>query len=313
MPFPASKPAAVAERQSPAARKALARFLRHLSAERDLSPNTVEAYRRDLEQFFQFCARLRAEPLAATPDSVRRFLAWLTTRGYARTSVARKAAALRAFYRFLSRREGRKGNPALAVETPKRGRRLPHVVKRAEMEALLSLPPDDDVWGLRDRAILELLYGAGVRVAELTGLDLDDVDFRQGLVRVLGKGRKERIVPLGEPALDALRTWIAQGRPEAAREGSPAAVLFYNRRGKRIGQRDVRALVTRYAREAVPGGKVSPHTFRHTFATHLLEGGADLRSVQELLGHVDIKTTQLYTQVSRERLRKVYERSHPRA
>lgn len=288
-------------------------FLRHLSSERNLSINTVEAYRRDLEQFFDFAARERTDPMTCDHRTVRRYLAWLTTRGFARASVHRKAAALRAFYRFCVRRDERSDNPATAVATPKKASRLPAVMKRAQVEALMTVPGDDDPIGLRDRAILELLYSCGIRVSELTGLDLDEVDFGRAQVRVLGKGRRERIVPMGEPAADALRSYVAKGRSDLIRDGSPPAALFYNKRGKRLGQRDVRALVTRYARDVVPGGKVSPHTFRHTFATHLLEGGADLRAVQELLGHIDLRTTQIYTRVSQERLRRVYELSHPRA
>jgi site-specific recombinase XerD len=237
----------------------------------------------------------------------------LTTRGFARASVHRKAAALRAYYRFAIRIGLRDDNPAAMVQTPKKGSRLPIVLKRGQVDSVLGLPPDDDAAGSRDRAILELLYGCGIRVAELTGLDLDEVDFGRAQVRVLGKGSRERIVPMGEPAADALRTYLAKARSWFIKDASPPAALFYNRRGKRMGQRDVRALVTRYAKEAAPGGRVSPHTFRHTFATHLLEGGADLRAVQELLGHIDLRTTQTYTRVSRERIRQVYDISHPRA
>jgi len=251
--------------------------------------------------------------MTAKHVTVRRYLAWLTTRGFARASVHRKAATLRAFYRFCIKVGERDDNPAMLVATPKKASRLPTVMKRSQIAVLLGLPPTDDAIGLRDRAILELLYSCGIRVAELTGLDLDEVDFGRAQIRVLGKGRRERIVPMGEPAADALRTYVAKARSGLIRDGSPPASLFYNRRGKRIGVRDVRALVTKYAREAIPGGKVSPHTFRHTFATHLLEGGADLRAVQELLGHIDLRTTQIYTRVSQDRLRRVYELSHPRA
>jgi len=199
------------------------------------------------------------------------------------------------------------------VSAPKRARTLPQIIKASQIDALLDLPPDDDPFGTRDRAIFEILYGAGVRVGELAALDLEDIDFAAARLRVFGKGRKERLVPLGQPGMDALRRYITYARAATMREGSPPAALFYNRKGKRIGQRDVRAMVEKYAKEVIPGGKVSPHTFRHTFATHLLEGDADLRSVQELLGHVDVKTTQIYTHVSRERLRQVYDQAHPRA
>jgi integrase/recombinase XerC len=288
-------------------------FLRHLGGERNLSPNTVAAYRRDLSQFIEFCARLRIDPMRADAKALRRFLAQRMTRGDARTTIARKASCLRTFYRFAVRRKLRADNPAALVAAPKRARTLPQIIKNSQIDTLLGLPPADDPFGTRDRAILEVLYGAGVRVGELTALDLEDVDFAAARLRVMGKGRKERLVPLGQPGMDALRHYITHARGRTIREGSPPAALFYNRKGRRIGQRDVRAMVEKYAKEVIPGGKVSPHTFRHTFATHLLEGDADLRSVQELLGHVDVKTTQIYTQVSRERLRKVYDQAHPRA
>jgi len=295
------------------AARILEQFLRHIGSERNLSPNTVDAYRRDLEQFFEFCRRERSDPMTAKYQTVRRYLAWLTTRGFARASVHRKAASLRAFYRFCIRRGERADNPAMLVATPKKGSRLPAILKRSQVDALMVSPAADHPIGLRDRAVLELLYSCGIRVSELTGLDLDEVDFGRAQIRVLGKGSRERIVPMGEPASDALRTYLAKARSGLIRDGSPPAALFYNRRGKRLGPRDVRALVSTYARQIVPGGKVSPHTFRHTFATHLLEGGADLRAVQELLGHIDLRTTQIYTRVSRDRLRRVYELSHPRA
>jgi len=288
-------------------------FIRYLEGERNLSPHTVAAYRTDLEQFAEFCRRLGGEMPVADTQAVRRFLAQLTTREYARASVARKASSIRAFFRYQVRRKVRQDNPASQVVTPKRGRRLPTVLKDAHVEALLSLPPSDDPFGLRDRAILELLYACGFRVGELVGLDVGSIDAHRRQVRVLGKGRKERLVPIGEPALAAVRAYLEDGRPEIVREGSPPAAMFYNRRGKRMGPRDVRAMVANYVREVIPGGKASPHTFRHTFATHLLEEGADLRAVQELLGHVDLRTTQIYTQVSRERMRKAYDESHPRA
>jgi integrase/recombinase XerC len=288
-------------------------FLQHLSGERNLSPNTVAAYANDLDQFVTFCARAKRDPMKADATIVRRFLAQRTTLGDARTSIARKASSVRSFYRFAVHRKLRGDNPAALVQAPKRSKPLPRVIKRRQMERLLTLPPDDDPFGVRDHAILEILYGAGVRVGELCALDLEGVDVEGRRLRVMGKGRKERLVPLGEPGMAALRRYVATARAATMTDGSPPAALFYNKRGKRLGQRDVRAMVNRYVQEVMPGAKASPHTFRHTFATHLLEGDADLRSVQELLGHVDVKTTQIYTHVSRERLRKVYEQAHPRA
>lgn len=288
-------------------------FLRHIGLERNLSQNTVDAYRRDLAQFDEFCARLDTDPLRADATTVRRYLAWLATRGYARTSVGRKASTLRAFYRFVVRLKIREDNPAALVTAPRAARRLPTIIKRAQMEALLALPPRDDPFGVRDRAILEILYGGGLRVGELVALNLDSLDVDTARVLVLGKGQKERMVPLGEPAIDAVRDYLESARAATMNTRSPMIAMFFNKRGRRIGVRDVRSMVHRYVQEVIPGGNASPHTFRHTFATHLLEGDADLRSVQELLGHVDLRTTQIYTQVSTERLKKIYVNAHPRA
>jgi integrase/recombinase XerC len=295
------------------ARAAVDAFLSYLEGVRDLSPNTIAAYRRDLDEFLEFCTRAHVDARDADTATIRRFLAQLTTRNRARTTVARKASAIRSFYAHRVKQGARADDPAATIETPRKGRRLPQVLKQEYVQRLLSLPPTDDPFGARDRAILELLYATGIRVGELVALDLDAIDERRAQVRVMGKGRKERLVPVGAPALAALRTYVREARSATMTEHSPAAALFFNRRGKRLGQRDVRAMVVRYVAEVVPGGRISPHTFRHTFATHLLEGGADLRSVQELLGHVDLKTTQIYTHVSRERLRSAYDDAHPRA
>jgi integrase/recombinase XerC len=279
---------------------------------RGLSANTVAAYRRDVVQFASFCERASIDPAEAVAADLRRFLAWLGTRGFARASIARKAASLGAFYDYLVRSGRRTDDPASLVSAPKQGRRLPAVLKRGQIDAMLALAPSDDPIGVRDRAVMEMLYASGARVGELVALDIDSLDLDGARVRLLGKGSKERFAPLGEPAMDALRVYLRDSRPEFLVPASPPGALFLNGRGKRMTSRDVRRIVHRYLSQAGPG-KGSPHTFRHSFATHLLEGGADLRSVQELLGHVDLRTTQIYTHVSRERLRQVYERSHPRA
>jgi site-specific recombinase XerD len=286
-------------------------YLRALSA-RALSANTIDAYRRDLSQFAEFCARIDVAPSRADADTIRRFLTWLSTRRFARSSVARKAAAISGYYAWLARTGSRPDDPAVGMMRPKRARKLPAVLKRTEVEAVLRLPPCDSAGGVRDRAVLECLYASGARVSELCGIDVDDVDLERGRVRLMGKGSKERFAPLGDPARDALSAYLREARPALVRATTPAGAIFLNGRGKRMTPRDVRRIVERYLREAAPRGG-SPHTFRHSFATHLLEGGADLRSVQELLGHVDLRTTQIYTHVSREHLRRVYERSHPRA
>lgn len=288
-------------------------FCHHLSLERRLSPHTVTAYRRDLESLDRFLGRGRSGLAEATHGQLRRWLAQLRTLGMARSTIARKAAAVRSFYAWASRRGRVVRNPALLLSSPKLPSRLPTVLKAGEAASLVEAPAGDDPWSVRDRAILELLYGAGIRVAELCGLDVEQVDLVRRRVRVLGKGAKEREVPLGEPAAEALREYLRSPRGETMQEQGGGSALFFNRRGHRLGSRDVRALVERYGREMLVGRRVSPHTLRHSFATHLMEGGADIRAVQELLGHASLEVTQRYTHVSRRRLFGAYRDSHPRA
>jgi len=291
-------------------------FLRAASAERDLSTSTLRAYERDLRQFAQWLERAGVSTAESVDRRVlRRYLAWLVERDYARRSVARKLSAVRSMLRFGIARGILATDPARDLRAPKLGRPLPRVVKAADAAALCELPPDDDPVGLRDRAVLELLYGSGLRVSELSGLDVDDVDWEQAMVRVTGKGRKQRQVPMTGPARRAVRAYVEGARSALAgkaSQGSSPPALFINTRGGRLGARSVRAIVTKYSSgEGSP--PIAPHALRHSFATHLLDGGADLRSVQELLGHESLGTTQIYTHVSNERLRAVYERSHPRA
>jgi integrase/recombinase XerC len=288
-------------------------FISHLSLERRLSPHTTAAYRTDLVGLATFLARGGFGLLTVDHKVLRRWLANLSTRGYARASIARKAASVRALYRFLSRRGLATEGPASLLSTPKAARRLPAVLKQTEAAALVEAPEGDDPFTERDRAILELLYAAGIRVAELSGLDVDDVDLDRARVRVLGKGGKERFALLGQPAIEAVRSYLAWARPEIAPQGDSDGALFLNRRRKRIGPRDVRSLVEKYRKMVLPGHRASPHTLRHSFATHLMEGGADIRAVQELLGHASLATTQRYTHVSRGRLFGAYRTSHPRA
>jgi integrase/recombinase XerC len=351
---------------APAARHALKAFVAHLRDERGLSVHTVAAYRRDMTQFLQFAGRAGVtDPAQVEPLLLRRFLALQRTRGLAASSIARKAAALRAGFRFLARRGLVADDPAAGLGVPRGPKRLPVVLKPRQVDRLLAGPEPVDPVGLRDRAILELLYATGIRVGELCGLRLGDIDLAADTVLVLGKGAKQRVVPFGEPARAALLDYLVNGRaamlpsPDPAagqdplgrqaraadsgrgtnrrgmadpdsREGPPEPArrrdgvagrgavvdrdgLFFNRRGRPMTQRDVRGMLGRYrAAAGVPVG-TSPHTLRHSFATHLLEGGADLRAVQELLGHVALTTTQTYTHVSNERLRRVYEQAHPRA
>ncbi|MGH2747704.1 MAG: tyrosine recombinase XerC [Actinomycetota bacterium] len=287
-------------------------FLRSARAERDLSPHTLSAYRGDLDQFVEWCGRARATELADLDRRLlRRYVAYLSERRYARRTIARKTSAVRSLLKWAVARELIGSNAAEDLSTPKLDRPLPKVMKAADVARLCELPPDDDAVGLRDRAVLELLYGSGLRVSELCGLDLDDVDIDGATVRVLGKGRKERVLPMTTPACGALRAYVEHARP-ALSTGKGSAALLLNQRGTRLGPRSVRHLFTRYlALEGAP--HAAPHALRHSFATHLLDNGADLRSVQELLGHESLSTTQLYTHVSTERLKAVYEKSHPRA
>jgi site-specific recombinase XerD len=285
------------------------------------SPHTRKAYESDLRQFVAWAERGGA----AGPETVdhlvlRRYLAYLTTRGMARPTIARKAAALRAFFGWLRRKGVVTVDPTRNLRTPKGDRRLPRVPKAAEVASLLDAPEEpgagarreiDTAVALRDLAVLEVLYGAGLRISELCGLSPSDVDARGGLVTVLGKRSKVRRVPLGESAIAAIGAYLDAGRTILSTPASPSDALFLNRRGRRLTPRDARRITER--RLLSDGRAISPHSLRHAYATHLLEGGADLRAVQELLGHADVATTQLYTHLTKDRLRAVYDATHPRA
>jgi integrase/recombinase XerC len=292
-------------------------FEDHLVHGRRLSSNTVAAYRTDLTQLATFLARSRSSLSAATHPVLRRFLAQQHTLGYARASIARRVGAIRSFYRWAVATGRLARDPSILLGRPKVVNRLPSVLRPREAAELAEAPvarPDDPIERaivLRDRAALELLYGSGLRVGELASLTLDRVDLRRGRVLVLGKGSKERDVPVSEYAVEALRSYLRVGRPAIAPEGSRH--LFFNRRRRRFSERDIRSMVQRYGATLLPGRRVTPHTLRHSFATHLLEGGADIRAVQELLGHASVATTQRYTHVSRRRLFDAYGRAHPRA
>jgi integrase/recombinase XerC len=279
-----------------------------------VSDATVEAYRRDLEAFAEWAGRAGADgPAGVTRLHLRRYLAHLATRRYAKRSVSRKASALRRYFRWC-RRTGRcPVDPSERLSAPAGDARLPRVLTSEDARRLLERPPaavedDADEVRARDDAVLELLYGSGLRVAELTGLDVGDLDLPRRTVTVWGKGSKQRQVPLSPPAVTALRRWVGEGRPKLATAASPPAAVFLNRRGKRLSPRDARRIVAHRA-----SGPLHPHALRHSFATHLLDNGADLRVVQELLGHASLQTTQVYTHVSKERLLLVHERTHPRA
>ena len=292
-------------------------FARHLAFERHLAETTVVAYRRDLTQLATFLVRASSSLGDATLVELRRFLAQLTTLGYARASIARRVGAIHTFYRWASSNGHVANDPAALLGRPKVVSRLPVVLRPSEADALVEAPAemagDDEVTAalaLRDGAILELMYGSGLRVSETAGVTLASLDLERGRVSVMGKGSKEREVPISDPAAEALATWVEHGRPVLARE--PVDAVFLNAHGNPLGVRDIRRLVGRYG-AALAGRRVTPHTLRHSFATHLLEGGADIRAVQELLGHASVATTQRYTHVGRTRLFEAYRQSHPRA
>jgi len=297
---------------SPADLALVEAFLEHVSLERRLSEHTARAYRNDLVGLSEFLSRAGLSLSEATYPMLRRWLANQATMGYAPATIARRSASIRSFYRFAARRGLIEADPSSRLLSPKVPKRLPAVLRPPDAAALVEAPAGDDAWAARDRAILELLYACGVRVSELCGLDLGDADADRGRVRVTGKGDKERELPLGDPAADALAAYLAVRPTLPIREGSERA-LFVNHRGKRIGSRDVRAMVERYRRLALGDRRATPHTLRHSFATHLMEGGADIRAVQELLGHANLGVTQRYTHVSQGRLFGAYRRSHPRA
>lgn len=278
------------------------------------APATVVAYRSDLDAFVAWTGRSGIDG----PDQVdrlvlRRYLAFLATRRYARRTVARKASSLRRYFSWAARTGRSATDPSSGISAPSGGGRLPRVLRGDELSTLLDDPPaavDDDppAVRLRDDAVLELLYGSGLRVAELCGLTPGDVDLDRATVTVWGKGAKQRQVPLSRPAVEAVRGWLDDGRAAMADERTPPDALLVNRRARRLGPRDVRRIIDHRA-----GAPTHPHALRHTYATHLLDGGADLRAVQELLGHTDLATTQHYTHVSKERLRTVHGATHPRA
>ena len=293
-------------------RSAIAAFEEHLALERNLSPHTVRAYVGDVTSLLDHAGRLHVDDLADLDlRTLRSWLARLHSLGASRTTLARRASAARVFTAWAARRGLLPADPGAALTSPRPHRHLPEVLRADEAAAALDAAADDTPVGMRDRAVLELLYATGARVGELCGLDVDDLDRHRRTVRVLGKGRKERVVPVGEPASDAVERWLEAGRPALATPASGPALLL-GARGGRIDSRTVRRVVHERLRLA-GAPDLGPHGLRHSAATHLLEGGADLRSVQELLGHATLATTQIYTHVSIERLRATYDRAHPRA
>jgi integrase/recombinase XerC len=298
-------------------RKNIPQFLRYMATERNASDLTIKAYREDLFGLVEWLEHANGSvpaPDDLTPQTLRAFQAALQEAGYARTTISRKLASLRSFFRFAQRQGVAKSNPAKPLRNPRRQRKLPHVLTSEEVGRLLNAPNKRDVAGSRDRAILETMYSAGLRVSELVGLCDGDLDFEEQIARVRGKGRKERISPLGTFALKAIRDYqaVRERHPKEEAKGRGAAV-FVNRFGNRLTTRSVGRMLEKYIGESQLDGRTSPHTLRHSFATHLLDRGADIRSVQELLGHKSLATTQIYTHVSAANLRAIYEKAHPRA
>jgi site-specific recombinase XerD len=296
---------------SPAWEAALERFERELKT-RGSSAHTLRAYRGDLGELAEWATARGLAPGELAYRDLRRFAAVLSERGLARSSVARKLAAVRSLHDNLARSGGAGQNPAELLPSPKRGSRLPRVLGPDQIQVLLDRIPASGLLEVRDRALFEVAYACGLRAEEMVKLDLDAPDFDSEALRVTGKGSKTRIVPIGEPAQRALQRYLEMARPALA-VGHTEQALFLSRRGRRLSPSDVRRRLERWVREAAVAGHVSPHTLRHSFATHLLEGGADLRSIQELLGHSSVSTTQVYTRVEPGRLRREYARSHPRA
>jgi integrase/recombinase XerC len=297
--------------------RVLVDYERHLVSERDLAPHTVRAYLADVAGLLEHADRIGRPDLTQLDlRTLRSWLAHQQVTGRSRTTLARRATAVRVFTAWLARTGRIPTDVGASLRSPKAHQVLPPVLRQDEARGLIDaatrLADDGSATGLRDVAMLELLYATGVRVGELVGLDVDDVDRSRNVVRVFGKGRKERTVPFGNPAAHAVDAWLQRGRPQLVAPGAGAA-LFLGTRGRRIDQRAVRTLVHRRIAEVPGAPDIGPHGLRHTAATHLLEGGADLRSVQELLGHASLATTQLYTHVSTDRLRQAYRQAHPRA
>ncbi|HBG26841.1 MAG: tyrosine recombinase XerC [Planctomycetes bacterium GWF2_41_51] len=312
-------------------------FLDYLKFEKHFSEHTAKCYNADLEQFCRYITGDSAQSdwpgsdhtaggvatqtqtkveqllLALTTDTVRAYMAHLNDKQYSKSTSARKLATLRSFYKFLVKRNYLQGNPVIAVRTPKQDKRLPKFLEYEQVKTLLETPPADSWLGARDRAIMETLYGTGVRVSELVGLNIEDVDFLGEVLHIRGKGKKERISPIGSSALQSIQHYMEFRNRRAQNNANfDSKVLFVNKHGKRLSTRSVRRKMDKYLKMAGLDPSISPHTLRHSFATHLLNNGADLRSVQELLGHQSLSTTQIYTHLTTKKLKEVYDGAHPR-
>ena len=292
----------------------LRQFIDHLAVERGLSRNTLEAYERDVTGYLEFLAERGATSLDATGAAdVQAYMAAGRKSGAAASTIFRRQVAIRGFYRFLAEERLISADPTASMGTPKPGKKLPGALTTEEVERLLAAPKGSSPGAVRDRAMLELLYATGMRVSELLDLNLGSVHTGMGFVKALGKGSKERIIPIGRIAVSCLNDYLERARGKLVKRGAPEEALFLNMRGERMTRQGFWKIIKKYAQEAGITAELSPHTLRHSFATHLLEGGADLRAVQEMLGHADISTTQIYTHVAKSRLKEVYDRTHPRA
>jgi integrase/recombinase XerD len=288
-------------------------FIDYLGHEKGLATNTLESYSRDLKQYYGFLSGDSAASLAnASQSTIVAYLMYLRKQGKATATIARRLAALKAFYQFLVKENYVVQDPTDELSSPKLERKLPKVLTVEEVERLLSQPDVTNPVGKRDKAMLELLYATGIRVSELVNLNVSDMDIREGFVRCMGKGSKERVVPMGEIAVGALKAYLDNSRLKIIADPKEKAV-FVNHHGKRLTRQGFWKIVKKYGAQAQIRKEITPHTLRHSFATHLLENGADIRSVQEMLGHADISTTQIYTHVTKDRLKDVYAKSHPRA
>ena len=295
---------------------AIGRFLRYLSAERNASPLTIKSYREDLTllvDWFEQQFGRTPDPKKLSPQDLRAYVAALHEAGYAKGTVARRLASMRSFFKFVMREGGVDANPAKPLRNPRGERKLPHFLTGEEIQRLLEAPPKDEPAGLRDRAILETMYSAGLRVSEAVGLNDEDLDWDQRLLHVYGKGKKERLAPLGSYAIRALESWLAVRELSAEAQVDGVTPVFVNRFGDRLTTRSVGRMLEKYIQQSGLDGRTSPHTLRHSFATHLVQNSADIRSVQQMLGHADISTTQVYTHITDTHLRKTYEKFHPRA
>jgi integrase/recombinase XerD len=287
-------------------------FLNYLSVERAFSNNTISSYRRDLRDYFGFLKTKNIENISkATKNEITDFLFFRKDKGISSTSLARQLAALKSFYRFLNRERLLTTDPTVLLDSPKLWSRIPEALTVAEVDALLMAVEVRDKQGIRDRAIFELMYATGMRVSELVNLKLEDINFDAGFVRCWGKGNKERIIPLGKKAILAIQKYLQESRKLFAKRSSPTNI-FLNRSGQSLSRISVWKLIKHYAKRAHIKKEIKPHLLRHSFATHLLEGGADLRAVQEMLGHANISTTQIYTHINKDRLKSIHKMFHPR-